>query len=589
MPRFTEESVQRLRDAVDIVELISRYVPLKKSGATYKACCPFHDEKTPSFVVQKASRNYHCFGCGAHGDAVAFLMNYERLSFPQALEFLAERFHVQLDAEQEHNQSGVSKGRLKRVSEAAMLFFHTLLVFSDVAQGAREYLQRRGFSLQFIEGFRIGYAPEMGLRDYLHGEGFSDKEIEEAGLLSVKEGRKREFFSDRIMFPILDVMGCPIGFSARKYKEETFGGKYINTSETLLFKKSRVLFGIFYSKKRMAKERVACIVEGQLDALRLIEAGFDFTVATLGTAFGPAHVDQLRAIGVEQVYVAFDQDEAGQASAEKSGDLLMKQGVDVRVVTYGQAKDPDELLNAYGKTAFFQALTASKGYLEFLVERAKKTSHWDSPVEKHRSVSAIAQRLGEWEGALLRHESLKRLAQLADVPESVLEVGQPHLVPMEKKFIEKPALKQETLSVELDLLRLLTSVEKERGELVQLCDQSLVPEDFSSDILKRLYSLSMERLRAGEGVDFLRFASEFEPDSIAAILESLLSKKNPPGKILSAAAEAVTRIKERSLYDQRETIRKQMEDPNKTEEELMALAKQFDVLASHVSQKKLHF
>lgn len=580
MPRFTEESVQRLRDAVDIVDLISRYVPLKKSGVTYKACCPFHDEKTPSFVVQKASRHYHCFGCGAHGDAVAFLMNYERLSFPQALEFLAERFHVQLDAEYEDKQAGISRGRLKRASEAAMLFFHTMLLFSDLAQGAREYLQKRGFSLQFVEGFRIGYAPENGLREYLHAEGFSDKEIEEAGLLSVRDGRKREFFSDRITFPILDATGCPIGFSARKYKEETYGGKYINTSETLLFKKSKVLFGIFYAKKRMAKERVACVVEGQLDALRLIEAGFDFTVATLGTAFGSSHVDQLRAIGVEEVYLAFDQDEAGQASAEKSGDLLMKHGVDVRVVSYRGAKDPDELLCSFGKTAFFHALTTSKSYLEFLVERAKKSSDWSSPVEKHRAVLAISQRVGDWDSALLRHESLKKVAELAGVPESALEVGKAPSVVVEKRVPEKPLQKNETFSVELDLLKLLTSVEKERAELVLLCDTNITPEDFSSDILKKLYTLSMEKLRVGEGVDFLQFASACEADAVADVLALLIAKRSPPGKVLVAAAEAVTRIKARSLLAQRELIQQKMQEPGKSDEELLALAKQYDAIGS---------
>jgi DNA primase len=156
MSRFTRESVQRLRDAVDIVDLISRYVPLKKAGVAYKACCPFHDEKSPSFTVNKVSRHYHCFGCGAHGDAVAFLMNYERLHFFQALEFLSERYAIPLEVEHEEKTQGVSRGRLKLVLEAAALFFHTLLLFSDEAAPAREYLKGRGFLFPFLKRSVLG-------------------------------------------------------------------------------------------------------------------------------------------------------------------------------------------------------------------------------------------------------------------------------------------------------------------------------------------------------------------------------------------------------------------------------------------------
>jgi DNA primase len=579
MSRFTKESVQRLREAVDIVDLISRYVPLKKAGGLYKACCPFHDEKTPSFTVHKATSHYHCFGCGAHGDAVAFLMNYERLGFIQALEFLSERFNVQLDTEHEDKEFEVSRGRLKRILEASNQFFHTMLLFSDVASCARGYLAKRGLSLRLLEAFRIGYAPDGALRNFLHGEGFTDKEMELAGLLSVREGKKREFFSDRITFPILDVMGSTIGFSARKYKEETFGGKYINSPETILFKKSRVLFGIFHSKKRMAKERIACVVEGQLDALRLIEAGFDFTVATLGTAFGPAHVDQLRGIGVEEVYLAFDQDEPGKISTEKSGDLLMKKGIDVRVVRYEEAKDPDELLSCFGKTAFFEALTKSTGYLEFLVDRAKKQRDFSSPVEKDRAVKAIVEGIMGWENELLRYEALKKLSRLADIPESVLNIGQAPSITSSERKVEIVPLKQsnENLSLEIDLLRWLTCSDKDRSAIMQLCDTYIVPEDFSSDVTRKLYSLCMEQLRVGQEVDFLHLAPEFDPEAIGEILKELLLKKPVPGKLLPFATAAITKIKERNWLNERETIRKKMEQPGVGEEELMALAEQFDL------------
>ena len=579
MARYTKESVQRLREAVDIVDLISRYVPLKRAGATWKGLCPFHDEKTPSFVVNKASKHYHCFGCGAHGDSVAFLMEHERLEFKQSLEFLSERFGVPLEADHQEQERGVSKVRLRAVNGAANQFFHTYLLHAKEADGAREYLRNRRFSLAFLQAFSVGYAPSASglLQNHLRRAGFSEEEMALAGLLTNYEGRAREFFSERITFPILDTLGHTIGFSARKWREETFGGKYINTRETELFTKSRVLFGLFYSKRRMMKDRVACLVEGQLDALRLIEAGFDFTVATLGTAFGAPHVEQLRAMGVEEVYLAFDQDAAGMASAEKAGHLLMKKGVGVKVVRFEGHKDPDELLAAKGKGAFFQALASASDYIPFMIDRSKETCDWSSPREKDAAVRRLADLVREWENPIHVYETFRQIAALAKVPESLLKIGAAPAAAVPAAPVREPVGEADLL-LELDLVRWLLLVGPEQNQLVQECSVHLPPEAFLHEIPRKLFCLSVERLRLGERPDLMSFAEEVDIESISATIQSLLRHRQKPEKAPALLFETIKRIKERNWLSKREGIRRKMEDPSLNEEALVDLAHQFDDL-----------
>jgi len=288
---YTKESLELLRQRIDLVEVLTPHLQLHRAGAAFKALCPFHEEKTPSFIVQRGDSHYHCFGCGAHGDAIAFLMNNVKMSFTEAVEHLAERFGVPLekmDASEE--VKGPSKSVLKEALDRAARLYHFLLLHSEEGQKALEYLYQRGIDLDFIRTFQIGYAsnsPDL-LKRFLYAQNVSEEVLLETGLIAASS--KRDFFCDRITFPIRDPMGAVIGFSARKFKEETYGGKYINTSETPLFKKSQVLFALSYCRQKIAKERKAIIVEGQIDALRLIHSGFNYTVAGQGTAFGEGHV-----------------------------------------------------------------------------------------------------------------------------------------------------------------------------------------------------------------------------------------------------------------------------------------------------------
>jgi len=578
MVLFSKESVQRLRDAIDIVDLISRYVNLKRSGATYKGLCPFHDEKTPSFTVQKATRHYHCFGCGAHGDGLSFLMQHENLDFKQALEFLAERYGVALEvAAGSQEQKGIPKARLRQVMDAAAHFYHTALLHSQEAVGAREYLASRGFSLSFLKAFTVGFAPEKQglLPAFLEEQGFSKKEILEVGLLG-KGGH--DFFTDRIVFSIHDTIGNIIGFSARKWREKTFGGKYINTPETPLFKKSQVLFGLYYSKKRMVRDRMVCLVEGQLDALRLIEAGFNFTVATLGTAFGSSHIDQLRAFGVEEVYLSFDQDEAGLKSAQTAGHMLMKRGIGVRVLSFEGAKDPDELLSKRGKMAFYAALSSAAPYVEYVVGLSKKRNDWTLPQNKDREVRRIAHSIREWENPILVHESLRQLASLAQVPENLLSVGDKPLLTTSLPSAAPPSpLGDSGLMLELDIVRWIVS-SSGNEELAECLLKNVSKEDFTHDQVRKLFITGVERIRQGERVDFVSLASDLDTEDGGKIFQSLISRRQKMEKALPLVKESIFKLKERNWLQKREAIRQKMEAAQVDENELMTLAKQFDEL-----------
>src|SRR5581483_4197855 len=320
---FTKESLEQLRQRIDLADVLSTHLSLQRSGSSYKALCPFHEEKTPSFIIQKGGSHYHCFGCGAHGDAIAFLMTHVKMGFSEAVESLAERFQVTLEKNEEPlGEKGPSKAHLKQALDLASQLYHYLLLHSADGQVALRYLYERGIDLDFIQKFQVGFAPRQGdiLMRYLRAHSIDERIQEIAGLISISQsGRVRDFFCERIIFPIRDALGAVIGFSARKFKEETFGGKYINTPETPLFKKSRVLFGLSYCRSRIAKETKAIIVEGQVDCLRLIHAGFNYTVAGQGTAFGEEHVRELLHLGVKKIYLALDGDSAGQEAAVKIG------------------------------------------------------------------------------------------------------------------------------------------------------------------------------------------------------------------------------------------------------------------------------
>ncbi|NRA90788.1 MAG: DNA primase, partial [Simkaniaceae bacterium] len=496
---YTKKSLEELREKIDLVEVISSYVNLKPAGSSYKGICPFHEEKTPSFMIQKGESHYHCFGCGAHGDAIAFLMGYMKMSFVEAVDTLAERFQVRMEeTEYEKRNSGPTKKELKDVLQKAADFYHTCLLHSDEGHIALKYLYDRGLDLDFIRLFKIGFAPKRGtlFGKYMKKSGVKAQELQEAGLIKDgQDGKKRVFFSNRITFPILDASGSPIGFSARKMTDDAFGPKYLNTPETALFKKSSTLFGLSHCRRRIAKEKRAIVVEGQIDVLRLIQEGFTLSVAGQGTAFTEDHVKELLNLGITNVYLALDGDEAGVAAASKIVNLFQKNGVEVHVVKMPVGMDPDTILKEQGPLAFIELLEKAEDYLSFLIGYFSKDSDMSSPSGKNHLIQTIATRIRSWDHPLMVHESLRKLARLTHVPEKLVGVGDDEV--KRSTYVKRSGSVSEVevnpnRVIETDLLRWLFLLGSSQETLLSLVKENIRPEHFTVSLCRSLFSVYME-------------------------------------------------------------------------------------------------
>lgn len=592
MPIFKKESLESLRQRVDLIEVLSSHLEFKHSGASYKALCPFHDEKTPSFMVQRGDSHYHCFGCGAHGDAIHFLMSYLKMNFLEAVESLAQRFHVPLEhAENSEEKKGPNKSALKEALDHASRFYHFYLLHSPEGHLALQYLYSRGLDLNFIRNFRIGLAPKTpGLfRQIMHAKFIKNEVMVEAGLLSPgKETGWREFFQDRITFPICNATGQVIGFSARKYKEETVGGKYINTSETALFKKSRVLFGLNFSRRRIAKERKAIIVEGQIDALSLIQAGFNITVAGQGTAFGESHAQELIALGLNQVYLALDSDEAGQTASCKIGDLFQKEGIEVRVMQLPAGSDPDSYLKSKGSSAFLELMEKSEDYLSFLIKQLSRQFNTNSPAGKTELVQKISKQIREWNNPIMVHESLRKLAQLLQVPESMIGVGQEH---MPNIYIKKSAsVGLQTVDadriLESDFLRWLLLMGGQRPAFVKMGRDNIKLEDLHVPACRHIYRAYLESFENKNSCDLLSLAICIDDQEGQLLMSDILQKKVNKERAEGQFLETIQKILDRNWMERREAIRMRIQSGECSDEEVLNLVKQFDELKR--SPSKVH-
>lgn len=584
MPMFSKESLETLRQRIDLVDVLSAHLDLKRTGAAYKGLCPFHDEKTPSFMIQKGDTHYHCFGCGAHGDAIQFLMGHLKLSFSDAVESLAQRFNVPLQhVEHSEELKGPNKGALKEALDMGARFFHLHLLHSADGHEALNYLYRRGIDLDFINRFCVGLAPkEPGvLRKVLHAKFIKDEVIAEAGLISPgKDGGWRDFFQDRITFPICDASGAVIGFSARKYKEATFGGKYINTGETPLFKKSRVLFGLHHCRRRIAKERKAIIVEGQIDALRLIAAGFNITVAGQGTAFGESHAKELIALGLNQVYLALDSDEAGRQATYKIGDLFQREGIETRIVPLPSGQDPDSFLRAKGPQAFLELMHNSIDYLKFIVEHYSRIINIESPAGKNELVQTISKQIRSWNHPLMVHESLRKVAHLVKVPEAMMGVGQDYVPNI---YIKKSAsIGVQTIDpdkiLESDFLRWLLLLGQQHPDFVDIARKNVKPEDLHVSPCRALYQTYLECSSTEMPCDLLSLAIHVNDAEGQALLSEILQKKVNIEKSKAHYNESIQKILDRNWMEMREEIRMRIHSAECSDEEVFALVKKFDEL-----------
>ena len=372
-------SIESLKNQLDIVDVVGNYVELKKSGSNFKARCPFHDENTPSFVVSPAKGIYHCFGCHASGDSISFVMEYEKLSYPEAIEKLAREYNFTLN----YTQKGSLEAPQKRVLEVLQKWF-----FKNIANSHLQYLKQRGISSSSIEKFGIGYAPTNGeFMSFLRQNHILLPDADAVGVVAKNEqGSYYARFTQRITFPIYSANGALVGFGGRTVVDHP--AKYINSPQTKLFNKSRTLYGYHIAKQSIYKKKEVIVTEGYIDVIMLVQAGFDTAVATLGTALTQEHLPLLKK-GDPEVVLAYDGDAAGVDAALKGAKMLLHSNFDGGVVLFPQGKDPADIIAANKAAEVSQMLRQKKPFFEFIVDTTLTQYDLNSAKQKQNAFEQL--------------------------------------------------------------------------------------------------------------------------------------------------------------------------------------------------------
>ena len=400
----SKEIIEDIRSRCDIVELIGMFVQLRRAGTnTYKGLCPFHQEKTPSFHVDAARQTFHCFGCGKGGDVFRFFMEKENVGFVDALHMLASRVGVVIpenapggDPGEGRRRAG-ERERLFQVNEAFAEFFHRVLV-SNPASPAALYLQKRGIPPEVAEKFRIGACPDdwTACLNYGRSIGFTDAELVNSGIVSRKAetGRCYDHFKGRLTFTIENEQGRAVGFSARALEATPAGGKYINTTETPIFKKGNLLYALPLARRMMSEKNMAIICEGQLDTIAFHRAGFACAVAPQGTSFTENQGRILRRYA-GRIFLALDSDAAGQKAIRRDLEILLPMSFDIRVIRIPGGKDPDELFRNGGAEAVQQAVAGAVSWLQVLCDSLPERYDMSSPAGRGQAAAEVAEFLGK--------------------------------------------------------------------------------------------------------------------------------------------------------------------------------------------------
>lgn len=418
------DQVAQIREKTDIVSLISEYVPLKKLGRNFKTTCPFHNEKSPSFVVSPERQIWHCFGCQKGGDCYTFLMEYENLEFPEALRLLAKRTGIELEQYKGSSPSASKKEAIYKINSLAAEFYHYVLVNLPAGKKALAYLtDERKISPEVIKTFNIGYAPKSGraLVDYLiTKKKFLSEDVVDAGLTSMRGGRVSDFFTDRIMFPLLDHRDNVIGFSGRVMDPSTTQmGKYINTRETLVYHKGEVFFGLNTAKAEIKKENRAIIMEGEFDVISSFQEGIGNAVAVKGTALTPIQVNLLARF-CSKVSLCFDQDKAGQDALLRSIPTLEKKGLTITVVLIPGGKDPHDAILS-DPFVFKQAVKHDVGVYDYLIDTTVKKYGGKHAEDKKQISDVMLPLLHGIENEIIKEHYMRLLATKLDTSYESIE------------------------------------------------------------------------------------------------------------------------------------------------------------------------
>ncbi len=481
---YSSELIDQIKDRIDVVDLVSEYVKLKKSGSGYMGLCPFHSEKSPSFSVSPIRQSYHCFGCGKGGDIFSFLMEYDNLTFPEAVRQLGERAGVTIP--EDRLSQGAAKqekqrARFFRLNKEAATYYYCLLR-SPAGKEGMEYLRGRGLSEETINGFGLGFAGsgKNRLSDYLRSRGFSEQEIREAALAGFDEKRGLyDFFWNRVIFPIMDTQNRVIGFGGRVMGDGK--PKYLNSRETMIFDKGKNLFGLNRAKSSRKKRFILC--EGYMDVISQHQAGFTEAVASLGTAFTPAQARILKKYS-DRIYLAYDSDNAGVNAAIRNGDILRQAGINCKVISLAPYKDPDEFVKALGAEEYEKRIEGAENVFLYELRMLNAAVDRSDPAARTRFARECAEKLTRFEDPLERESYLTAVSESfgispKDLRAAVMDAaGRTELIARRSPVItreEREARKKDREArPEKYLLRLMF----EEPSILPRVKEFLGPEDF---------------------------------------------------------------------------------------------------------------
>jgi DNA primase len=522
---FSQDFIETLRNTGDIVRLVSDYVPLKTAGSRQKGLCPFHEEKTPSFSVDPSRQLFYCFGCQTGGDVFKFVMAYEKLSFPEAVEFLARRWGVPLPAVGRRKEGGPQE-RLLRMNEAAQAFFRSTLADKEAGAACRRYLERRKIDGVTATKLGVGYAPDAweALYHHLLSHGFKADEILLGGLaLSRKSGTGQyDRFRNRLMFPIRDVNSRTVAFGGRTIGDAE--PKYINSPETPTYKKGEHLYGLDQAKDQIRKQGFAIVVEGYLDLAALTGAGFDNAVASLGTAFTAAQA-RLLARHCNRVVFSYDGDAAGAAATERSLDLLLSRSFEVRVVELPGGTDPDDLIARDGAEAYGRLLKDAPEYLEFLIRREARKAASNRIEDKVAAVNLVLPHLAKLGGAVERGAWAARLSDALRIESDlVLQELRTAVRSSRPRIRQRPPSARPLLDAEARLVSLLLQSEE---ELERWVGGERDMADLEGSQILPILRVIVDLAQGGAKVEYPVVRDALEQDSDRDLLTRIAFREEP--------------------------------------------------------------
>jgi DNA primase len=611
--KIPEEKIEEIRSASDIVDVVSAHVRLKRRGKNFIGLCPFHQEKTPSFSVSPDKQMFYCFGCHEGGNVFTFIMKIEKVSFIEAVRSLAEKAGITIPTTESDSATETENEQLYRANLLAARFFYESLTQTTEGEFALNYFRKRGFTDETIKQFGLGYAPR-GWQSFLNHakeKGLSEANVEKAGLAARRDdGSYYDRFRGRAVFPVLSTSGRVVAFAGRQLYDDDTLAKYINTPETPIYYKGKLLYGLSLTRDHIRRQEYAILVEGYTDLISMYQAGIQNIVATSGTALTE---DQIRVLGryAPAVVIVYDADSAGSAAALRGVGLLLEKGLDVRIAQLPHGEDPDSFVRAKGKDEFLELIDESVSFIDFKASILKQEGYFMTPEGQTKAVRSLMETLSKIPDELKRNFYIKDIAERYGIYESILHrelevfTNRDRRRPRQVEQTDQPGFSgpangegnnripehahTETIpSADRDILKLL--LESDR-EVIEYIFSQLTEDELQPATARELFTALLERYRQTGRIEAIGLLSDERFGRYSGLISELLTVRYEISKYwesisgfeeipvhLQLSVDAVRMIKKRSIKEHIEEVRKKMHDVERQGGDSIALARELQIL-----------